>query len=84
MVKLDKIYTRGGDAGESGLWADTGVGLRGTFHQGEPILRFKETTGDHLFVDRYTYNFRKPERGEIVVFKTRGIQEIKDQSQPSK
>ena len=62
-------------------WADTGVFLRGRFRQGEPILRFKETTGDHLFVDRFTYNFRKPERGEIIVFKTRGIQEIKDQSQ---
>ena len=44
------------------------------FHKGEPILRFAETTGDHLFVDRMTYNFRHPQRGEIVVFKTRGIQ----------
>jgi signal peptidase I len=30
--------------------------------------------GDHLLVDRFTYNFRKPERGEIIVFKTRGIE----------
>ena len=43
------------------------------FHKGEPIIRFAETTGDHLFVDRFTYNFRRPERGEIIVFKTRGI-----------
>jgi signal peptidase I len=43
------------------------------FHKGEPIVRFAETTGDHLFVDRLTYNFRRPERGEIIVFKTRGI-----------
>ena len=52
------------------------------FHKGEPIIRFAETTGDHLFVDRMTYNFRHPERGEIVVFKTRGIQDPRmDQSQ---
>ena len=25
--------------------------------------------GDHLFVDKYTYRFRMPERGEIVIFK---------------
>ena len=30
--------------------------------------------GDHLFVDRLTFNFRKPERGEIAVFETKGIQ----------
>jgi signal peptidase I len=29
--------------------------------------------GDHVFVDKFTWNFRKPQRGEIVVFETRGI-----------
>jgi len=43
------------------------------FRKGEPIVRFSETTGDHLFVDRLTYNFRRPERGEIIVFQTKGI-----------
>ena len=33
----------------------------------------KVSAGDHLFVDRLTYNFRKPRRGEIVVFETLGI-----------
>lgn len=51
----------------------TGLDRRNTFVKGEPIIQFKETTGDHLFVDRFTYNFRHPERGEIVVFKTKGI-----------
>ena len=51
------------------------------FHKGEPIVRFEETTGDHLFVDRFTYNFRRPHRGDIVVFKTRGIEGIPDQDQ---
>ena len=44
-----------------------------TFRKGEPIVLMEEITGDHLFVDRVTYNFRQPDRGEIVVFKTKGI-----------
>jgi len=51
----------------------TGLGSHIQFRKGEPIIRFAETTGDHLFVDRLTYNFRRPERGEIIVFKTKGI-----------
>lgn len=44
-----------------------------TFRKGEPIVDFKEVAGDHLFVDRISYNFRRPTRGEIIVFETRGI-----------
>ena len=40
----------------------------------EPIIKIRVYSGDHLFVDRVTYNFRKPQRGEIVVFQTAGIQ----------
>ncbi len=58
----------------------TGLDSRSVFSKGEPIVRFKETTGDHLFVDRVTYNFRRPQRGEIVVFKTKGIPGIPDQT----
>ena len=43
------------------------------FHAGEDILKLKVLAGDHLLVDRMTYNFRRPQRGEIFVFKTRGI-----------
>jgi signal peptidase I len=41
---------------------------------GDPLVRLMVTAGDHLFVDRVTYNFRHPSRGEIIVFETRGIQ----------
>ncbi len=43
------------------------------FRKGEDIIKLREITGDHLFVDRMTYNFRKPDRGEIIVFQTQGI-----------
>lgn len=43
------------------------------FKRGEDIVKMKSYSGDHLFVDRITYNFRRPNRGEIVVFETKNI-----------
>ena len=45
------------------------------FHRGEEVLKLQVNAGDHLFVDRVTYNFCPPERGEIIVFETKGIPE---------
>ena len=44
-----------------------------SYTPGEQVVKLKVQSGDHLFVDRLTYNFRKPTRGEIVVFQTGGI-----------
>lgn len=44
-----------------------------SFRAGDDILKLKMMAGDHLLVDRISYNFRRPQRGEIFVFKTRGI-----------
>ena len=51
------------------------AGLRpGTlYRKGEEIVKLRVNTGDHLFVDRLTYNFRSPSRGDIIVFETKGI-----------
>jgi signal peptidase I len=43
------------------------------FKPGDDIIKMKSFSGDHLFVDRITYNFRRPKRGEIIVFKTVNI-----------
>ena len=43
------------------------------YRAGQQVIKLKVQSGDHLFVDRLTYNFRKPTRGEIVVFQTAGI-----------
>ena len=43
------------------------------YHKGDDVVRLRTQSGDHLFVDRVTYNFRRPQRGEIVVFETKGI-----------
>lgn len=52
--------------------------LRGrVFHKGEDVIKLRMTSGDHLFVDRFTYNFQRPKRGDIIVFETAGIPEDK-------
>ncbi len=54
------------------LWY-AGVTSERHFKAGEPVIRLAINAGDHILVDRLTYNFRRPERGEIVVFRTAGI-----------
>jgi signal peptidase I len=46
------------------------------FHKGDDIVKMKVSAGDHLFVDRVSYNFRQPQRGEIIVFATQGITNV--------
>lgn len=59
----------------AGLEARSGLHSGQYFHKGDDIVKMKVSSGDYLFVDRLTYNFRPPERGEIVVFQTKGIPE---------
>ena len=59
----------------SGLVMKLSLNPERVYHKGEDLVKMRVSAGDHLFVDRLTYNFRKPERGEIVVFETKGIPE---------
>lgn len=45
----------------------------GVYKPGQTIARCVIQAGDHLFVDRMSYNFHKPERGDVFVFDTQGI-----------
>lgn len=71
----DKTYTIlfPPDYGAVRLQDRAGIQLGQSFHKGEDIVKLKVTAGDHLFVDRLSYNFRTPGRGEIIVFETKGI-----------
>jgi len=62
------------DFGESDIAHRGGIFPGRVYHKGEDVVKFRIQAGDHLFVDRLTFNFRKPERGEIAVFETKGIQ----------
>ncbi len=58
------------DLGEQTLVKRAGLDPSHVYHKGETVVKMKVSAGDHLFVDRLSYNFRKPQRGEIVVFAT--------------
>jgi signal peptidase I len=68
------------DYGEVPLQIRAGLRVRNEYQEGQQcrkgqvLAKIKMSAGDHLFVDRLTYNFRKPERGEIIVFATAGTQ----------
>jgi signal peptidase I len=55
------------------LEARAGLRRGQVYRKGEDVVRLRVNAGDHLFVDRWTYNFRLPKRGEIIVFETKGI-----------
>ena len=43
------------------------------YGKGETIAKGAVDTGDQVFVDKFTYNFVKPHRGEVFVFRTDNI-----------
>jgi signal peptidase I len=47
------------------------------YKPGVDIINMRRESGDHLLIDRLTYNFRKPDRGEIIVFETKNIKDLK-------
>jgi signal peptidase I len=50
-----------------------GVGSGVIYQRGQPIVRAYADLGDQLFVDKFSYNFVPPHRGNVFVFKTNGI-----------
>ena len=64
------------DYGQPTLDQRAGLHFGQVFHKGEDIVKMRVAAGDHLFVDRLTYNFRSPKRGEIIVFATKGIDDL--------
>jgi len=63
----DSVFRR------AGLIGPDGGPIPKIFTRGEDVMKLKVISGDYLFVDRVSYNFRRPTRGEIIVFETRGI-----------
>jgi len=48
------------------------------YHRGEIIARGAIDTGDQVFVDKFSYNFVKPHRGDVFVFRTNHIPGIRE------
>jgi signal peptidase I len=55
-----------------------GVRAGRAIRRGETIARGAVDTGDQVFVDKFTYNFAKPHRGDVFVFRTNHIPGIPD------
>ena len=53
------------------------------YRRGEPIIRGYFDTGDHVFVDKFTYNFRRPARSDVFVFSTATIPLLNRPGTPS-
>jgi signal peptidase I len=48
----------------------------GHYNKGDVIVRGGVDTGDQVFVDKFTYNFVSPHRGDVFVFRTDDIAAI--------
>src|SRR5438045_3550172 len=48
------------------------------YHPGQIIARGAIDTGDQVFVDKFSYNFVKPHRGNVFVFRTNHILGIRE------
>lgn len=72
-----EVYSISGPPDElfSGL-NRSGLQVGQAFRKGEPIIRLKITAGDRLFVNCFSYNFRRPRVGEIVIFESTGIPQL--------
>jgi signal peptidase I len=55
------------------LMNDFKVAPGNSYRRGEVIARGAVDTGDQVFVDKFTYNFMKPRRGDVFVFRTNHI-----------
>jgi signal peptidase I len=50
-----------------------------TFQPGAVLANYVTQTGDQVLVDKVTYNFHPPRRGDVFIFKTAGIPGLADE-----
>jgi signal peptidase I len=53
-----------------------------SYAAGSVMARGYIEAGDHVFVDKMSYNFRRPRRGEVFVFNTLNISTMENRSNP--
>lgn len=54
-----------------------------SYKAGQVIARGRMDTGDQVFVDKVSYNFVKPQAGDVFVFKTTDITKIEESLNPA-
>ena len=68
-------------APEATLAHDFQVAPGARYQRGQVIARGAIDTGDQVFVDKFSYNFMKPHRGDVFVFRTKHIPMIPEDPQ---
>jgi signal peptidase I len=68
-------------APEATLAHDFQVAPGARYQRGQVIARGAIDTGDQVFVDKFSYNFTKPHRGDVFVFRTKHIPMIPEDPQ---
>src|SRR5438552_16211806 len=68
-------------APEAILAHDFQVAPGARYQRGQIIARGAIDTGDQVFVDKFSYNFMKPHRGDVFVFRTKHIPMIPEDPQ---
>ena len=71
--QLDEVMSKAFDSEKATIVNANGRWLMklGKVKKGEKFLNFDILGGDMLFVDRFTYNFKKPKVGDAIVFRTK-------------
>ncbi len=54
-----------------------------TFAAGDVLANYVTQTGDQVLVDKVSYNFRGPDRGDVIIFKTAGIRGLEHELGPN-
>jgi signal peptidase I len=87
--ETDRIWIRAQDVEQKlGIyppWVDKTTGEQhggSSFKPGDVLANYVTQTGDQVLVDKVTYNFRGPARGDVIVFKTAGIPALKNELGP--
>ncbi|HEV3271500.1 MAG TPA: signal peptidase I [Candidatus Methylacidiphilales bacterium] len=76
--ETDRIWIRASDVRQK-LHLEEGM----QFPPGAVLANYITQTGDKVLVDKVTYNFRPPRRGEVFIFKTSGIAGLADENGPN-
>jgi signal peptidase I len=87
LIWFEWCYLRFDDGTRVKLWMSPNMAIDKLqlkpgkyFKEGDYVFSYKQETGDQVLVNKMIYHFRRPERGEIFVFKTTGIEEIKNRN----
>jgi signal peptidase I len=75
-IRCDKQTFRFVYASPDTLKQDFKVFAGGHYNKGDVIARGAVDTGDQVFVDKFSYNFVSPHRGDVFVFRTDNIPAI--------